>query len=161
MNLFRSEEHLTRWLHYFQAVDEYVLPVSDWAEIFGSSIFRRRLEPDYLARAPEYLEDYRRALRATGKRLTVNRFLAAANTGFRHEVPGTVGPTTWLQGKHTIFGKVTDAASQAVVEKIKGQTQSRRGTFNDDPLWNDAWVLLLFTGLIAVEWMMRKTARLL
>ena len=25
----------------------------------------------------------------------------------------TVGPTTWLQGKHTIFGKVTDAASQA------------------------------------------------
>ena len=30
----------------------------------------------------------------------------------------TVGPTTWLQGKHTIFGKVTDAASQSVVEKL-------------------------------------------
>ena len=30
----------------------------------------------------------------------------------------TVGPTTWLQGKHTIFGKVTDADSQAVVEKL-------------------------------------------
>ena len=30
----------------------------------------------------------------------------------------TVGPTTWLQGKHSIFGKVTDAASQAVVDKI-------------------------------------------
>ena len=29
-----------------------------------------------------------------------------------------VDPTTWLQGKHTIFGKVTDAASQAVVEKL-------------------------------------------
>ena len=30
----------------------------------------------------------------------------------------TVGPTTWLQGKHTIFGKVTDAPSQAVVDKL-------------------------------------------
>ena len=29
----------------------------------------------------------------------------------------TVGPTTWLQGKHTIFGKVTDASSQAVADK--------------------------------------------
>jgi ABC-type branched-subunit amino acid transport system substrate-binding protein len=36
------------------------------------------------------------ALRATGKRLTVKRFLAAANGGkFRHAVPGTVGPSSW------------------------------------------------------------------
>jgi hypothetical protein len=35
------------------------------------------------------------ALRATGRNLTVSRFLAAANKGFRHEVPETVGPTTW------------------------------------------------------------------
>ncbi len=99
MNLFRSEEHLTRWLHYFQAVDEYVLPVSDWAEIFGSSIFRRRLEPDYLARAPEYLEDYRRALRATGKSLPApDRVLATVM--FTDIVDSTgraalVGDTEW------------------------------------------------------------------
>ena len=30
----------------------------------------------------------------------------------------TVAPTTWLQGKHTIFGKVNDADSQAVVDSI-------------------------------------------
>ncbi|MFP7697366.1 peptidylprolyl isomerase [Trueperella sp. LYQ143] len=30
----------------------------------------------------------------------------------------TVAPTTWLQGKHTIFGRVTDVDSQAVVDKI-------------------------------------------
>ena len=35
------------------------------------------------------------ALRKAGKRLTVARFLAAANRAFRHEVPGTVGPTAW------------------------------------------------------------------
>ena len=69
MNLFRSEEHLTRWLHYFHAVDDYVMPAGDWAKVFSATMFRRRLEPDYLARASEYLEDYRQALRAMGKTL--------------------------------------------------------------------------------------------
>lgn len=48
-----------------------------------------------------------------------------------------------------------------VLEKVQGQTQSQRGTFQDDPLWNDTWVLLAFTGLIALEWILRKAARLL
>ncbi len=30
----------------------------------------------------------------------------------------TVAPTTWLNGKHTIFGRVTDDASRVVVDKI-------------------------------------------
>ncbi|WP_460994188.1 peptidylprolyl isomerase [Staphylococcus aureus] len=30
----------------------------------------------------------------------------------------TVAPTTWFNLKHTIFGEVKDAASQAVVDKI-------------------------------------------
>lgn len=69
MNLFRSEEHLARWLSYSNAADDYVMSVADWAKVFSASAFRRRLEPDYLAHAPEYLEDYRRALLATGKTL--------------------------------------------------------------------------------------------
>ena len=31
----------------------------------------------------------------------------------------TTVPTTWLQGKHTIFGRVNDAASRAVVDAIE------------------------------------------
>jgi len=69
MNLFRSEEHLTRWLHHWHAADDYVLSVAEWAKVFSAPTFRRRLEPDYLARAPEYLEEYRQALRAAGKSL--------------------------------------------------------------------------------------------
>jgi peptidyl-prolyl cis-trans isomerase A (cyclophilin A) len=30
----------------------------------------------------------------------------------------TVSPTTWLTGKHTIFGEVTDPASQKIVDAI-------------------------------------------
>ena len=49
--------------------------------------------------------------------------LAMANAG-----PGTNGsqffittaPTTWLQGRHTIFGEVADETSRKVVDKIEG-----------------------------------------
>jgi peptidyl-prolyl cis-trans isomerase A (cyclophilin A) len=38
----------------------------------------------------------------------------------------TVGPTPWLQGKHTIFGEVADQASRDVVDRIAA-TQTARG----------------------------------
>jgi peptidyl-prolyl cis-trans isomerase A (cyclophilin A) len=41
----------------------------------------------------------------------------------------TVGPATWLQGKHTIFGEVADGASREVVDAI-GKTATR----SDRPL---------------------------
>lgn len=56
---------------------------------------------------------------------TAPYMLAMANAGTRmgHGTNGsqffiTVAPTTWLQGKHTIFGRVTDPDSQAVVDAI-------------------------------------------
>ncbi|WP_164416041.1 peptidylprolyl isomerase [Streptomyces salinarius] len=59
--------------------------------------------------------------------------LAMANAG-----PGTNGsqffitggPTTWLTGKHTIFGEVTDAAGQQVVDAIANVETGR----NDRPV---------------------------
>jgi peptidyl-prolyl cis-trans isomerase A (cyclophilin A) len=42
----------------------------------------------------------------------------------------TVAPVTWLQGKHTIFGEVTDAAGRRVVDAI-AQTPTAPG---DRPL---------------------------
>lgn len=69
MNLFRSEEHLHRWQAWSHEAGDYVMTVPEWAEVFSASIFRRRLDPDYLARSSDYLEDYRAALRSHGKPL--------------------------------------------------------------------------------------------
>ena len=51
--------------------------------------------------------------------------LAMANAGVRggrgtngSQFFITVAPTTWLQGKHTIFGEVADQASRDVVDRI-------------------------------------------
>ncbi len=44
----------------------------------------------------------------------------------------TVAPTTWLQGKHTIFGEVTDAASKAVVDAIAATPTGRGDRPVDD-----------------------------
>ena len=42
----------------------------------------------------------------------------------------TTVPTTWLQGKHTIFGDVTDEASRAVVDSLNAVATDMR----DKPL---------------------------
>ena len=67
MNLFRSEEHVRRWPQHFEAADDYVMSVGDWAEVFSVSMFRKRLDVDYLSHSQEYLEDYRTALLSKGK----------------------------------------------------------------------------------------------
>jgi peptidyl-prolyl cis-trans isomerase A (cyclophilin A) len=45
----------------------------------------------------------------------------------------TVGPATWLQGKHTIFGQVADAPSRQVVDAI-GSTATGRGDVPVEPV---------------------------
>lgn len=44
----------------------------------------------------------------------------------------TVAPTTWLNGKHTIFGRVLDDASRAVVDKIATVATDRSDRPLDD-----------------------------
>ncbi|MBZ2196986.1 peptidylprolyl isomerase [Occultella gossypii] len=43
----------------------------------------------------------------------------------------TTAPTTWLQGKHTIFGKVKDPASTAIVDAVNVVSTDPR---NDRPV---------------------------
>jgi peptidyl-prolyl cis-trans isomerase A (cyclophilin A) len=71
---------------------------------------------------------------------TAPYMLAMANAGTRggrgtngSQFFITVGPTTWLQGKHTIFGQVADAAGRQVVDAIAA-TRTGRGDVPTEPV---------------------------
>lgn len=55
MNLFRSEETVAGWSQTTPGSEDGILPVRTWAEMFSADLFRRRLDPDYLSKVPEYL----------------------------------------------------------------------------------------------------------
>ena len=58
MNLFRSEEHIRNWARFDPATAEGILPLKDVARVFSGSMFRRRLDPDYVTRNGEYLREF-------------------------------------------------------------------------------------------------------
>ncbi|WP_394553744.1 peptidylprolyl isomerase [Agromyces sp. MMS24-JH15] len=60
----------------------------------------------------DFTEPYVLAMANAGR----DRFTGGGTNGSQFFI--TVGATSWLQGKHTIFGKVTDEASKAVVDKL-------------------------------------------
>jgi peptidyl-prolyl cis-trans isomerase A (cyclophilin A) len=75
-----------------------------------------------------------------GVDFTTPYMLAMANAGTRggrgtngSQFFITVGPTTWLQGKHTIFGRVADAAGRQVVDAIAA-TRTGRGDVPVEPV---------------------------
>ncbi len=49
MNLFRSEEHAQQWSEFEPALADTILPVSAWAEIFATPMFRARIRPDFVS----------------------------------------------------------------------------------------------------------------
>ncbi len=54
MNLFRSEEHVDKWVHYDPASAEGILPLEEWALLVSGPLFRDRLDADYLSRQGPY-----------------------------------------------------------------------------------------------------------
>jgi len=53
----------------------------------------------------------------------------------------TVAPTTWLQGKHTIFGKVKDQASIDVVDTIANAATGAQDRPLDDIVLNSVEII--------------------
>ncbi len=63
-----------------------------------------------------FSEPYLLAMANAGKRLDPVTGKVGGTNGSQFFI--SVEPTTWLNGKHTIFGKVTDDASRQVVDAI-------------------------------------------
>ena len=50
MNLFRSEEHARNWSGFEPEIAQRMLrPVTWWADVFSSPVFRERGRPDYVS----------------------------------------------------------------------------------------------------------------
>ncbi|GCE75278.1 peptidylprolyl isomerase [Cellulomonas biazotea] len=71
-----------------------------------------------------FTEPYLLAMANAGKRLDPTTGKVGGTNGSQFFI--SVAPTTWLNGKHTIFGKVADDASRAVVDAI-ATTPTRPG----------------------------------
>ena len=52
MNLFRSEEHVRRWVLFDPASEDGIRPIDEFAVLFGLPMFRERSALDYLQRLP-------------------------------------------------------------------------------------------------------------
>ena len=58
-------------------------------------------------------------------------------------------------GQYFDFPEVLEA-----VDKMQGVTRSEAGLVENDDLWDERWIALLFTCIIASEWILRKMVRL-
>jgi hypothetical protein len=67
MNLFRSEEHVRNWSLYDSESADGIMPLRDYATLFGTGLFRQRLEPDYVLLLPQLEVESMAALAKLGK----------------------------------------------------------------------------------------------
>ena len=67
MNLFRSEEHIRNWSRFDPAAEQGIVPLANIVKLFSMDMFRKRLEPDYVARVGQYAKEFLEAVAELGK----------------------------------------------------------------------------------------------
>jgi len=67
MNLFRSEEHVRNWQGYDPTSAEGIVALKDLVRVFSGNLFRKRLDPDYVSRSPDYIMELLSTLSEIGK----------------------------------------------------------------------------------------------
>ena len=67
MNLFRSEEHVRSWSKFDPESVDGIMPLGDYATLFGIQLFQQRLEPDYVLRLPQLMMEFISTLANLGK----------------------------------------------------------------------------------------------
>ena len=74
MNLFRSEEHIRNWSAFDPAAEQGIVPLANLVQLFSMDIFKKRLEPDYVARVEQYAKEFFAAVAELGKTRSFWRF---------------------------------------------------------------------------------------
>lgn len=70
MNLFRSEEDARRWWGFEPGSEEAVMPLADYARLWGIENYRARTRDDYLSRMPALGAERWKVLESMGRRKT-------------------------------------------------------------------------------------------
>lgn len=66
MNLFACEDNVFKWSQTDPESGDGIRPLEDWAAVFSIDLFRRRPDPDYLSKMPEYRAAMRAVLEERG-----------------------------------------------------------------------------------------------
>ena len=66
MNLFRSEEHVRNWSGFKSGTEEGIVTLLDMARVFSGSMFKRRMDEDYVSHMQEYMMEMVGALQGMG-----------------------------------------------------------------------------------------------
>lgn len=66
MNLFACEDNVLKWSQTDPASGDGIRPLADWAFVFSTDLFRRRLDPNYLSNMAEYRSQMGAALQERG-----------------------------------------------------------------------------------------------
>ena len=67
MNLFRTKEHVLNWNGFKEKTEGGIIPLSDMGRVFSGSLFKRRLDPDYVTHFQEYLGEMITVMSEIGK----------------------------------------------------------------------------------------------
>ncbi|MEE9276253.1 MAG: hypothetical protein V3V62_13190 [bacterium] len=70
MNLFRSEEDVRAWRSFESGTEEAVIPLADYARLWGIENYRARAWGDYITRMPELQAERWELLERLGRRKT-------------------------------------------------------------------------------------------
>lgn len=70
MNLFRSEEDVRAWRGFEASAEEAVIPLTDYARLWGIENYRARAWADYITRMPELQAERWKLLEELGRRNT-------------------------------------------------------------------------------------------
>jgi hypothetical protein len=124
MNIFRSEEHVKRWSLYYRMAEDYIMPVTDWAQVFSGPLFRKRLESDYLANGDEYFQEYQSSLRQFGKQSPFWQYPMIADMDVvklpRYSIVGE-----YTRYEEHVLNDLKDA-KQSIISSLADPTSSRK-----------------------------------
>ncbi len=70
MNLFRSEEDVRAWPEFAADTEEAVMPLREYALLWGIENYRARIQDDYITRFPTFQAERWVLLERLGRRRT-------------------------------------------------------------------------------------------